>query len=239
LSKGLLIAIDGPSGAGKSTVARMLAERLGYSYIESGAMYRAVALLALESGTSLDDAAALAKLAAHAEMRFEWSPSGNRLLLQSPSGYRDVTEDIRSPEVTEAASIVSVHAAVRRELVRRQRELGRDGAVVMEGRDIGTQVFPHAEIKIFLDATLEIRSARRFQDREAQGSSAEVLREMAERDRRDTEREQSPLAPAEDSVRIDSTHLTAEQVVEKILEMVKEKEVRSEKSEVRMGGPED
>ncbi len=230
MSKRLLIAIDGPSGAGKSTVARMVAQRLGYSYIESGAMYRAVALLALETETSLGEANALARLASGTEMRFEWTPAGNRLLLQSSSGTRDVTEAIRTPEVTKAASIVSVHAAVRTEMVRRQRELGRRGGVVMEGRDIGTQVFPNAEVKVFLDASLDARGARRFQDREAAalGSSAEVLREMAERDRRDRERELSPLFPAKDSVSIDSTNLTAEQVVEKILTLVEEKtEARS------------
>lgn len=228
MPKRLLIAIDGPSGAGKSTVARMLAVRLGYCYIESGAMYRALALLALETGTSLDDGAALAKLAANANMRFEWRDSGNRLLLDG----RDVTEAIRAPEVTDASSKVSVHADVRREMVRRQRELGREGGVVMEGRDIGTKVFPNADLKIFLDASLEVRSQRRFLDQDARrhGTPGAVLRDLAERDRRDREREQSPLLPAEDAVRIDSTPLNAEQVVAKILKMA---ENRSQESEVR------
>jgi len=225
LSKRLLIAIDGPSGVGKSTVARLLAERLGYEYIDSGAMYRAVALMAIETGTSLSDAEALARLAASANSEFRGQRSGEqgpgRVLVRG----RDVTGAIRTPEVSKAASRVSVHAAVRRELVRQQRELGRQGGVVMEGRDIGTKVFPRADLKIFLDAPIEVRSERRFRDPEAAGleSPAEVLREIADRDRRDREREQSPLVPAADAVRMDSTHLTAEQVVEKILEMVKAK----------------
>ena len=154
-------------------------------------------------------------------MTFEWQPSGTRLLLHG----RDVTKAIRSPEVTRAASLVSVHLAVRRKLVERQRELGREGGVVMEGRDIGTKVFPQADLKIFLDASLDIRGGRRFQDLKGAGrkSLAEVLQEMAERDQRDREREQSPLVPAKDSVRIDSTHLSAEEVAEKIMKLVEEK----------------
>ena len=221
MPKRLIIAIDGPSGAGKSTVARMLAERLGYTYMESGAMYRALALLALETGTALDDAVALTRLADAADMRFQWQPSGNRLLLNG----RDVTEAIRSPQVTEAASIVSVHPGVRRRLVERQRELGRAGGVIMEGRDIGTKVFPKADIKIYLDASLESRSQRRFRDQDAAGrsNSVEVSGEMAERDRRDQQRQESPLIPAEDSVPIDSTALTAEEVVETILRLMAER----------------
>jgi len=232
VSKRLLIAIDGPAGAGKSTVAAMLAERLGYGYIDSGAMYRAVALLAIESGTKLDDGPALARLAAESDMKFEWQASGNRLPLRLLLGCRDVTETIRSPEVARAASLVSIHSEVREQLVRQQRELGRQGGVVMEGRDIGTKVFPEADLKVFLDASLEVRSERRVRDMEGtgQGSSANVLRQMAERDRRDRLREQSPLVPAEDSIRIDSTHLSAEEVVEKILRLVdRKKQVGCEK----------
>jgi cytidylate kinase len=222
----LVIAIDGPSGSGKSTVAQRLAARLGYSYVESGAMYRAVALLALETGTDLSDGEALGQLAARADIRFETKDSGSRLLL----GNRDITEAVRSPLVTEASSRVSVHAAVRRELVARQRALGRDGGVVMEGRDIGTKVFPDADLKIFLDASPEVRSERRFQDLADAGeiTRARVLREMQERDRRDRERELSPLVPAEDSIYIDTNDIRADEVVERILKMVEKKlEVRS------------
>jgi len=221
LPKPLVIAIDGPSGAGKSTVARRLAARLGYSYLETGGMYRAVALLALRTGTNLHDGVALGRLAEAADIRFQTQPPGNRLLLDG----RDVTEAVRAPEVTEAASQVSVHPEVRKHLVRRQCELGRGGGVVMEGRDIGTKVFPDAELKIFLDASQEVRGERRFRDPESAGraASGDVLREMQERDRRDQQRETSPLVPAPDAVRIDSTRLTAEQVVEKILELVERK----------------
>lgn len=215
----LVIAIDGPSGSGKSTVAQRLAARLGYSYVESGAMYRAVAFLALESRTDLHDAAALGRLAAEADIRFLAGDSGNRLFL----GDRDVTEAVRSPEVTDASSIVSVHAAVRQELVARQRALGRDGGVVMEGRDIGTKVFPDADLKIFLDASPEVRSARRFHDLADSGEITQVRveQEMAERDRRDRERDVSPLVPAADSIYIDTSRMDADQVVERILALVK------------------
>jgi len=225
LAKRLLIAIDGPSGAGKSTVAQKVAQRLNYSYIESGAMYRAVGLLALGGNIPLDDAASLAKLAAGAGMRFEWSSSGNRLLLETAAGKRDVTDEIRSPEVTRAASMVSVHTPVRKVLVDRQRELGRSGGVVMEGRDIGTKVFPEADVKVFLDASLEARGKRRLQDKDAGSlrNAAAVLAEMAERDRRDQEREESPLVAAPDAVYIDSTFLTADQVVARVLNLVEER----------------
>ena len=214
----LVIAIDGPSGTGKSAVAQRLAARLGYSYVESGAMYRVVALLALETGAALHDGEALGRLAAAADIRFETKGSGNRLFL----GNRDVTEAVRSPEVTQASSQVSVHAAVRTELVARQRALGREGGIVMEGRDIGTQVFPDADLKIFLDATPEVRSERRFGDLSGAGgiTQAQVLQEMQERDRRDRGRELSPLVPAEDSIYIDTTRLTVEEVVERILRLV-------------------
>lgn len=216
-----MIAIDGPSGSGKSTVARMVAAQLGYSFVESGAMYRAVALLALERGTDLHDGAALGRLAAEAGIRFVPQTPGNRLFL----GERDVTEAVRSPEVTDASSMVSVHAAVRRELVARQRALGRDGGVVMEGRDIGTKVFPDADLKLFLDASPEVRSARRFRDIGDSGeiTPVRVQQEMAERDRRDRERDVSPLVPAADSIYIDTSRMGTNEVVEQILALVKNK----------------
>ena len=225
MAKRLVIAIDGPSATGKSAVGQKLAARLGYGYVESGAMYRAVALLALETGANWNDAAALGKLAAGADIRFEsQGGTGNRLLLNG----RDVTEAVRSPAVTRASSLVSVHASVRRELVARQRALGREGGVVMEGRDIGTKVFPDADLKIFLDASPKVRSERRFRDLAGPAGAgsvtqAQVLQEIQERDRRDRQRELSPLVPAQDSVYIDTSHFTADEVVERILGLVEEK----------------
>ncbi|MBI4464963.1 MAG: (d)CMP kinase [Acidobacteria bacterium] len=217
--KPLVIAIDGPSGVGKSTVARRLAERLGYVYVETGAMYRALALLALEQGVDLADAATMGKLAATADIRLEPYTAGNRLWLNG----RDVTEAVRSQEVTRASSLVSVHAPVREKMVERQRELGFRGGVVMEGRDIGTRVFLDADLKIFLDASPEVRAERRFRDVADTGrSTEEVRREMAERDRRDQEREASPLVPAKDSIRLDSTSLSADEVVERILALAQQ-----------------
>jgi cytidylate kinase len=188
-------------------------------------MYRAVALLALQTGTDPGDASALARLAAAADIRFEQHPSGCRLFLNG----RDVTDTVRSPEVTHASSIVSTHAEVRKHLVERQRVLGRDGGVVMEGRDIGTKVFPNAELKIFLDASPEVRGRRRLQDQEsaAHADEAAVLREIAERDRRDRTREVSPLVPAPDAVVIDSTNLSAEQVVAQVLALAERKMQRN------------
>ncbi|MBI3895954.1 MAG: (d)CMP kinase [Acidobacteria bacterium] len=232
MAKQLMIAIDGPSGAGKSTVARMLAARLGYSYVESGAMYRALALLALETDTPLDDGPALAALAEDAEMRFEQHGESNRLLLNG----RDVTEAIRSSEVTRAASLVSVHSEVRRRLVECQQVLGREGGVVMEGRDIGTRVFPDADLKVFLEASPKVRAERRFREiaNGVKANREEVLREMTQRDQRDQFREVSPLIPAEDAVRLDTTDLTAEEVVEKILSLVRQRSgVQIQDSEVR------
>jgi cytidylate kinase len=214
-----VIAIDGPSGVGKSTVARAVAARLGLSYVESGAMYRAVALLALESKTPLNDAAALGKFAASADFRFQTNTTGNKLWLNG----REVTEMIRAPEVTGAASVVSTHAVVRTHLVERQRALGAAGGVVMEGRDIGTVVLPAADLKVFLDAAPEVRARRRLQDQEsANNSGAEaVLRDLIERDQRDQTRDVSPLVPAPDAVRIDTSNLTVAQVTDRIVDLAR------------------
>ena len=215
MQKRLVIAIDGPSGAGKSTVALAVAQRLRYRCVDSGAMYRAVALLALENKTSLADGPALAKLAESADMRFEHKDGVNHLFLNG----EDASKAIRFPGVTDASSIVATHQEVRDILVRRQQEMGREGGVVMEGRDIGTRVFPNAELKIFLIASADVRASRRHRemDDKIPAASDEVLRDMAERDRRDQERKISPLMPAEDSVEIDATDLTADKVVEKII----------------------
>ncbi len=210
----MIIAIDGPAGSGKSTVARRVAQKLGYPYIETGAMYRAVALLALRSGTSLRDAAALESLAQSADMRFVPSEAGNRLLVNG----EDLTDAVRTPEVTAAASVVSAVPGVRRALVERQRELGRGGGIVMEGRDIGTKVFPNADVKVFLDAHPEVRAGRRS----AQGPE-ESTAEMAARDRRDRQRAESPLVQAPDAVYLDTSTLSIDQVVEAVLTLASRK----------------
>ena len=211
----MVIAIDGPAAAGKSTVAQELATRLGYVYVDSGAMYRAVALLALRRGLNLEDGAALERLAAQADIRFVLSPQGNRLL----AAGEDLTEAIRAPEVSRAASIVSTVPGVRREMVAQQRRLGQAGGVagvVMEGRDIGTVVFPQAEIKVFLDASPEARGRRRFQENPQGRTLEQVTEEIRERDVRDRLRPHSPLLQAPGAIYLDSTELTPEEVVEKI-----------------------
>ncbi len=215
----LVIAIDGPAGSGKSTLAALLARKYGYTNIETGAMYRALALKAIEHSPriSLDDSPALAALARNSRIELQARADGNRVLLDGV----DVTERVRQQDVTEAASRVSVHPPVRAWMVERQREMGANGGIVMEGRDIGTKVFPHAEVKIFLDAAPEVRGSRRFlQNPAATSLEASVLAEIKARDERDRTRANSPLAPAPDAVLIDSTHMTFEQVAEQSIEII-------------------
>jgi CMP/dCMP kinase len=215
-SRKLIIAIDGPAGAGKSTIAFRLARKLGYVNLESGAMYRALALKAIENDVSLDDEAALVKLAETLRIKLEPTIGGNRTMLDG----QDVSSRIRERDVTEAASRVSIHAKVREWMVAHQRAMGAGGGVVMEGRDIGTKVFPGADLKIFLDADPVVREQRRMQQQKIQGEvAANVAAELRERDRRDRTRAVSPLAPAEDAVVIDSTALTEDQVLQKIEEL--------------------
>lgn len=217
----LIIAIDGPAGSGKSTLASLLARKYGYVNIETGAMYRALALKALETGVPLGDAAALHELAQRSKIELQPHPDGNRVFLDG----EDVTERIRSQDVTDGASKVSVHPPVREWMVSRQREMGEGGGVVMEGRDIGTKVFPNAEVKIFLDADPEVRGNRRFlQAPLASLHQNAVLAEMRDRDKRDRTRADSPLVPAPDAVLIDSTFLTLEQVAEKAMEIVESRQ---------------
>ena len=216
----LIIAIDGPAGAGKSTIASRLARKLGYTNLESGAMYRALALKAIEWDLSFDDEPALRKLAEGARIALEPTIGGNRVLLDG----KDVSKRIRDRDVTEAASRVSVHPAVREWMVARQQEMGQDGGVVMEGRDIGTKVFPHADLKIFLDADPVVREQRRMDQNKIKGPSAESMAaELRERDRRDRTRAASPLAAAPDAVTIDSTNLSEDDVLQKIEELVRRK----------------
>ncbi|MFZ1917499.1 MAG: (d)CMP kinase [Terriglobales bacterium] len=216
----LIIAIDGPAGAGKSTVAARVARKFGYVNLESGAMYRALALKAIEWDASFEDEPALLKLAQNSRIGLEPTLTGNRVLLDGC----DVSARIRERDVTEAASKVSVHPKVREWMVVRQREMGLSGGVVMEGRDIGTKVFPDADLKIFLDADPVIREQRRLDQQKVKGASAESMAaELRERDRRDRTRAASPLVPAADAVLVDSTHLSEDEVVRRIEQLAEEK----------------
>jgi cytidylate kinase len=224
----IIIAIDGPAGAGKSTIARQLARHFGLLNLETGAMYRAFALKALRAALALDESSGLEALAAETSIRLEPGEEENRALLDG----EDVTGLIRNPTVTEAASRVSVFPKVRAWMVGLQQQLGAKGGVVMEGRDIGTVVFPHAEVKIFLDAAPEVRGQRRYEQLgqlDRKGSAApppppeEIVRDLRARDQRDRNRADSPLKPAADSVLLDSTNLTLEQAVAEAVKIVNEK----------------
>jgi cytidylate kinase len=238
MNRGPIIAIDGPAGAGKSTVARHLAHHYGLLNLETGAMYRAFALKAILADLDFDDSAALERLARDTEITLEADRSGNRVYLDGT----EVTERIRDSDVTQGASRVSIHPAIRSWMVDLQREMGRGGSVVMEGRDIGTVVFPDADVKVFLDASPEARSQRRYDQKASKpgpasasayehnpdgqprplstNEEAVVTRELRERDERDRNRTTSPLRPADDAVVIDSTNLSLDQVLARIEDLV-------------------
>jgi cytidylate kinase len=207
----VIVAIDGPAGAGKSTVARHLAQHFGLLNLETGAMYRAFAFKALRTGLPLNESSGLESLAAETSIRLEPGEDGNRVLLDD----EDVTGLIRNQTVTDAASQVSVWPAIRAWMVCMQQEMGARGGVVMEGRDIGTVVFPQAEVKIFLDAAPEVRGLRRYDQLGPKPTiqPQEVIRDLRARDERDRNRADSPLKPAPDAVLLDSTNLTLEEVV--------------------------
>ena len=222
----IIVAIDGPAGAGKSTIARHLARHFGLLNLETGAMYRAFALKALRAALSLDDGAELERLAGNTILHLVPTAGENRVFLDG----EDVTAQLRNPEVTDAASRVSVFPVIRAWMVHMQQQMATGNGVVMEGRDIGTVVFPHAEVKIFLDAAPEVRGMRRFEQmgagqagRQADQQPQEVIRELRERDRRDRNRADSPLRPAEDAVVLDSTNMTLEEVLKAAERIVEEK----------------
>jgi cytidylate kinase len=221
MSKPFVIAVDGPSGAGKSTLGRRLARELGLLYIDTGAMYRAVALACAGAGVSASDAGRAAEVARRSSIRLEGDPDSLRVFLDG----RDVSAEIRGEEVGRAASVVSAIPEVRRELVRRQREMGEAGSgVVLDGRDIGTVVFPDADVKFFLTAVPEERARRRLDEERAsaRGSSFEAtLADINERDRRDATRDDSPLRIADDAVVIDTTESSIEEVFRQMLRTVR------------------
>jgi cytidylate kinase len=217
--RGLVIAIDGPSGVGKSTIARTLADRLGCRYIDTGAMYRAVALLARQRAVSPDDGPGLAPLGRDMEIEFIETAVGPGVRMNG----EDVTLSLRLPGVSEEASRLSRHPEVRGTLVEKQREFGRQGRVVMEGRDIGTVVFPEADLKVFLDAEPEERGKRRYLQWKEKGievAPEELTQEILSRDQRDQNRKVAPLLPAQDAVKIDTTRLNPEQVLDRILALL-------------------
>ncbi len=218
--KGLRVAIDGPSGAGKSTVAKALAKRLGYIYIDTGAMYRSVALKAKEKSISPEDELALSQLAS--SLRITLVPEGEELHVLCDG--QDITEPVRTPEISRLASLISKQKGVREALVRMQREMGREGGVILEGRDIGTIVFPDAEVKFYLDADSDERARRRFGEMVEKGIKVdlkETQEELVRRDHDDMHRVHSPLKKADDAIYIDSTRRSVEEVVEEMARIVK------------------
>jgi cytidylate kinase len=215
----LTIAIDGPSGAGKSTVARSLAKRLGYIYIDTGAMYRSVALRAKEKSISPEDELALKQLASSLPITFSTKGGKTHVFCEG----EDITEAIRTPEISRLASTISRQKGVREALVQMQRERGKEGGVILEGRDIGTVVFPDADVKFYLDAESDERAKRRYHEMVGKGVRVdykETQEELVQRDHHDMHRIHSPLKKADDALLIDSTHQSVEEVVEEMVRII-------------------
>ena len=218
LTRKINVAIDGPAGAGKSTVARLVAEKLGYIYVDTGAMYRTVTLKALREGADLNDPAALERLAERIDIRLLPEAGGQRVLMDG----EDVTERIRAPDVTEAVSRVASVPGVRRVLVKMQRDMAARRGVVMDGRDIGTNVLPDAEVKVFMTASVRIRAERRWKeirDREPAVTIESLMRAIEERDRRDSERETAPLRRADDALLLDTSEISADEAAERVVRL--------------------
>jgi cytidylate kinase len=218
----LIIAIDGPAASGKSTTAKLLANKLGYVYLDTGAMYRACALAAIEQNISFDDTISMDKMLQNIDIRIEYGVEGNKVLLANI----DVTKRIREEDMSRLASDISTRKAVREKMVALQRRMGAQGGVVMDGRDIGTVVFPDADLKFFMVATAEERARRRCEELHEKGKVADlptVLKEMIERDKQDSTREFAPLKPAEDAIPIDTTTYSIEQQVELLFSYIKAK----------------
>ncbi|AJO18775.1 Cytidylate kinase [Bacillus paralicheniformis] len=223
MEKKLCIAIDGPAAAGKSTVAKIVAGKKSYIYIDTGAMYRAITYLALKKGVDLNDEAALTALLKESAIDLTVSPEGEQKVYIAGE---DVTEAIRTDDVSNQVSIVAKYAGIREEMTKRQQQLAEKGGVVMDGRDIGTHVLPNAEVKIFLLASVEERAKRRFEENVKKGYNVNyetLAEEIRRRDKLDSEREISPLKKADDALEIDTTSLTIDEVAEKILQVVDKK----------------
>ncbi|MBM7648008.1 cytidylate kinase [Bacillus ectoiniformans] len=222
MKKHIQIAIDGPAAAGKSTVAKIIAEKLSYIYIDTGAMYRALTYKALREGMNLEDEAQLLALLQNSEVELRSSEQGQRIFLDG----EDVSEAIRTNEVTSSVSLVAAHPLVRQEMVKRQQDLSKKCGVVMDGRDIGTHVLPKAELKIFLIASVEERAKRRYEENILRGFPANLEKlkeEIALRDQLDSEREAAPLKQADDALALDTTSMSINEVVESILGMARER----------------
>ena len=216
----MIIAIDGPAASGKSTTARLVAERLGYAYLDTGAMYRALTLKAIHRGVDGEDEERLCQLASSLQLSFTIRDGRLKVIMDG----EEVSQKIRSPQVSQLVSVVSRHPRVRRIMVERQRRFGGKGGVVVEGRDIGTVVFPQAELKVYLDATPEERAKRRWVELRMKGVNSSLEEQLAAiigRDRLDSQREDSPLRKAADAVLIDTTHLSIEEEVKAVLDLVK------------------
>lgn len=222
MSKKLVVAIDGPAGAGKSTIAKLVAEKLGYAYIDTGAMYRSVTWKFLQSGGPFDETF-IDELARKMVIEFRPEASVNRVFVDGT----EVTEAIRNADVTCNVSRIAAIGPVREAMVAQQRRMGESGGVLMDGRDIGTVVFPHADLKIFLTATVEERAMRRYKELTAKGETIDLKilqEEIALRDKQDSEREISPLKKADDALLLDSSHMTIDEVAAFIIKLVQEKE---------------
>ncbi|MGX7395221.1 (d)CMP kinase [Carnobacterium mobile] len=222
MDKKIMIAIDGPASAGKSTVAKILAKDLGYVYCDTGAMYRALTYQALQFKIDPTDEQALVSLLKKMELSFEPSEKKQKVFVN----HVEVTEAIRQPDVTNLVSVVAAHSEVRKELVKRQKKIADQGKIVMDGRDIGTAVLPHAEVKIFLVASVDERADRRYKENLSNGVNTPLdtlKQEIAERDYKDSHRTVSPLKQAEDAILVDTTGLGIEQVVQKIKDIIAEK----------------
>ncbi|MGE4232690.1 MAG: (d)CMP kinase [Bacteriovoracia bacterium] len=223
MKKRLIVAIDGPAGSGKSTVTHLLAKRLGYTHIDTGALYRSIALRAFRQGVTIEDEEKLGTIAESAKLEFRWIQGRNHIFMDG----EDVSSKIRTPEISMAASKISAHPKVRNALLGLQRQMGESGGAVLEGRDIGTVVFPNADVKFYLTATVDSRARRRMVELEDKGLYSEfeeVKKQVVERDRGDMERKVAPLKKADDAIEVDTTEMTVEEVVAFLVDTVKSKE---------------